>query len=138
MDLRNCCAAVESNQGVLDRRGGFFGLVSGHYSYSLEGKGVRHVYRSSNQGLPSRVLFESLLIQLRRSAFTTVMNQGKLSPPLDKGGNKTCRLILSPYSSIERQIVYVGFVVLLFLAQKAWRQYKLAETNPEILQAQFF
>ena len=35
-----------------------------------------------------------VLIQLRRSAFTTVMKQGKLSPPLDKGGNKTCRLIL--------------------------------------------
>ena len=81
------------------------------------------------------MLFKSLLIQLRRSAFTTVMKEGKLSPPLDKGGNKTCRLILSPYSSIERQIVYVGFVVLMFLAQEAWRQYKLAEKNPEILQA---
>ena len=48
MDLRNCCAVVESNQGVLDRREGFSGLVSRHCSYNLVGKGVRHVYRSSN------------------------------------------------------------------------------------------
>ena len=48
MDLRNCYAVVESTQGVLDRTGGFFGLVSRHSSYSLEEKGVRHVYRSGN------------------------------------------------------------------------------------------
>ena len=40
-------------------------------------------------------VFKSLLIQLRRSAFITVLKQGKLSPPLDKGWNRTCRLILS-------------------------------------------
>ena len=138
MDLRNCCAVVESNQGVLDGRGGFFGLVSRHCSYSLEGKGVRHVYWSSNKGLPSRVLFKSLLIQLRRSAFTSVMKEGKLSPPLDKGGNKTCRLILSLLFVHGQAKIYFGLVVLLFLVQKTWRQHKLAETNLEILQAQFF
>ena len=41
MDLRNCCAVVESNLGVLDRIEEFFGLVSRHCSYNLEEKGVR-------------------------------------------------------------------------------------------------
>jgi len=48
MDLRNCYAVLESDQGVLDKRAGFFCLVSQHCSYSIEEKGVRHVYRSSN------------------------------------------------------------------------------------------
>ena len=39
---------LESNHGVLDKRGEFSCLVSGQCSYSLDEKGVHHVYRSSN------------------------------------------------------------------------------------------
>jgi len=35
---------LESNQGVLDTRGGFFCPVSQHCSCSLEEKGFHHVY----------------------------------------------------------------------------------------------
>lgn len=41
------------------------------------------------------MLFKSVLIQLRHSAFITVLKEGKLSPPLDKGRYSTGRLILS-------------------------------------------
>lgn len=97
MDLRNCYAVVESTQGVLDRTGGFFGLVSRHCSCSLEEKGVRHVYIEVviRDCRPRVMSVKSLLIQLRRSPFITVLKQGKLSPPLDKGRNRTCRLISS-------------------------------------------
>ena len=48
MDHRNCYAVPESDQGVLDKKVGFFCLVSRHCNYSLEDKGVRYVHRSSN------------------------------------------------------------------------------------------
>ena len=51
MDLRSCYAVLESNQGVLDKRGGgggFSSLVSQHYIHNLKEKGVRHVFRSRN------------------------------------------------------------------------------------------
>jgi len=41
-------AGYESDQGILNKREGFFCLISRHCNYSLEEKGVRHVYRSSN------------------------------------------------------------------------------------------
>ena len=55
---------------------------------------IEVVIRDCRPGVMS-VKFKSLLIQLRHSAFITVLKQGKLSPPLDKGQNRTCRLILS-------------------------------------------
>ena len=73
MDLRSCCAVLESNQGVLDKRGRFSSLVSRQYIYNLEEKGVRHVFRSRNQRFPCSCHECYLLIQLRYSAFITVL-----------------------------------------------------------------
>ena len=81
------------------------------------------------------MLFKSVFIQLRRSAFIAVVKEGKLSPPLDKGRYSTGRLTLS-LVFFDRKVNSLLWVCCIIVSgNESMGQYNIAEANLEILQA---